>query len=37
LGACVAICHNVGGREGPLQLFEAVPLFCCIKTLKPLD
>jgi hypothetical protein len=26
LGACVATCHNVGSREGSLQLFEVVPL-----------
>jgi hypothetical protein len=25
LGTCVATCHNVGDREGPLRVFEVVP------------
>ena len=31
LGTHVAIFHNVGDGEGPLQSFGAVPLFCCGK------
>jgi hypothetical protein len=37
LGACVATCHNVGSREGPLLVFETVPLCHCRTTLKSFD
>jgi hypothetical protein len=37
LGACVAVCHNVDDREGPLRILAAVPLCYGSNALKSFD